>query len=170
MLYCQTYDCIAIRRVKHNAHHRFQEGSDWNLVPTVANSESSKRPTEILHPVVCMATHSTQLATSRQLLTTQAHPRTHNQQPCEPSEHNRWRTLRNHVLAGGTQRLVPICRHSLSGAYIRSRHTQESLIFLLACPTNRFRPQDGFLLWEFPATPPSALVQLVAKRIALYPS
>ena len=89
MLYIQTYDCIAIRRVKHNAHHRFQEGSDWNLVLTVANSVSSKRPTEILHPAVCMAIHSTQLATSQQLLTTQAHPRTHNQQPCEPSEHNR---------------------------------------------------------------------------------
>ena len=88
MLYIQTYDCIAIRRVKHNAHHRFQEGSDWNLVLTVANFESSKRPTEILHPVVCMAIHSTQHATSLQLLTAQAHPRTHNQQPCEPSEHN----------------------------------------------------------------------------------
>ena len=88
MLYIQTYDCIALRRVKHNAHHRFQEGSDWIPIPNVANFESSKRPTEILHPVVCMAIHSTQLATSLQLLTTQAHPRIHNQRPCEPNELN----------------------------------------------------------------------------------
>ena len=87
-IYIQTYDCIEIRRVKHNAHHRFQEESDWILLLTVANFESSKQPTAILRPVVYMATHFTQPATSQQSLTTQAHPRTHNQQLFSPNEHN----------------------------------------------------------------------------------